>query len=107
MVNHGLRRDLTTPFLYYFFDLSWSWLANNIFLYMREETPSIKRSFVSLVMFVETLGIEELSPLALVHILLAALWKIGGIASIYYEAFFMCAIFLICCLFIFYCRRPL
>jgi hypothetical protein len=38
--------------------------ANNIFYCKREETPSIKRSFLSILMVVETLGIEELSPWA-------------------------------------------
>jgi hypothetical protein len=41
---------------------------------MREETPSIKRSFLSIVMVVETLGIEELSPwTSFVHHMLGAL----------------------------------
>jgi hypothetical protein len=40
---------------------------------MREETPSIKRSFLSIVMVVETLGIEELSPwTTFVHLMLGA-----------------------------------
>jgi hypothetical protein len=59
-------------------------LVNNIFYCTREETPPIKRSFLSIVMVVESLGIEELSPwISFVHHMLGALWMIGGIISFF------------------------
>jgi hypothetical protein len=52
------------------------------FYCMREETPSIKRSSLSIVMVVETLGIEELSPWAsFIPHMLGSFWRIGGILS--------------------------
>jgi hypothetical protein len=53
-----------------------------IFYCMRENTHSIKRSFLSIVMVVDTLGIEELSPwTSIVYHMLGALWRIGGMFS--------------------------
>jgi hypothetical protein len=46
-----------------------------IFYCMREETHSIKRSSLSIVMVVENLGIEELSPWATLYIILASLME--------------------------------
>jgi hypothetical protein len=46
-----------------------------IFYCMREETHSIKRSSLSIVMVVGNLGIEELSPWATLYIILASLME--------------------------------
>jgi hypothetical protein len=60
---------------------------------MREETPSIKRSFLSIVMVVEILGIEELSPwTSFVHHMLGALMEDWRYIIFLCEAF-MCAFF--------------
>jgi hypothetical protein len=53
---------------------------------MREKTHSIKRSFLSIVLVVGTLGIEELSTWTSFvhqHYMLGALWRIRGIFSFY------------------------
>jgi hypothetical protein len=42
MIYHGLRKDLTTLIFYYFFDLSWSSLANNNCLLYERRDPLYK-----------------------------------------------------------------
>jgi hypothetical protein len=66
-----------------------------VFNCMREETPSIKRSFLSIIMVVGTLGIEELSHwTSFVHHILGALWRIGAIISFLCEAFIVRFVFI-------------
>ena len=87
--------DLTTPLLYYLFDFSWSWLENNVFYCNREESPSTKRSFLSICNGWE-FGDWGALPLGyIVH----PIGKLNGRLEVLHLScvrIFMCAIFFVC-----------